>query len=54
MARTVTYVVELLVGLGCVIAGAASLRGSRTRWLGVVLLVAGVAAIVHALAELLS
>jgi uncharacterized membrane protein len=54
MTRALTYVVELLVGLGCLIAGAASFRGSGTRWLGVVLLVAGIAAIVHALVELLT
>lgn len=54
MARALTYVVELLVGLGCLAAGVATLRGSRTRWLGVLLLVAGVAATVHALVELLS
>ena len=52
MAGALTYVVELLVGLGCLAAAAATLRGSRTRWLGVLLLVAGVAAIVHAIAEL--
>lgn len=53
MARAPTYVVELLVGLGCLVAGAATLRGTRARWAGVVLGVAGVAAIVHALVELL-
>ena len=53
MTRVLTYVVELLVGLGCIVAGAATLRGTRTRWVGVVLFVAGVAAIVHALIELL-
>ena len=53
MARALTYVVELLVGLGCLVAAAATLRDSRLRWIGVVLLVAGVAAIVHALVELL-
>jgi hypothetical protein len=53
MARVMTYAVELLVGLGCLIAGAATLRGTRSRWVGVALLVAGVAAIVHALVELL-
>jgi hypothetical protein len=53
MAEGATYIVELLVGLGCLIAGAATLRGPRARWVGIVLLVAGVAAIVHALVELL-
>jgi uncharacterized membrane protein len=54
MAAGLTYVVELLVGLGCMIAGAATLRGTRSRWLGVVLVLAGIAAIVHALVELLT
>jgi hypothetical protein len=53
MARALTYVVELLVGLGCLVAAAVALRGSRARWVAVVLLVAGVAAIAHALVELL-
>jgi uncharacterized membrane protein len=53
MARALTYVVELLVGLGCLIAGATSVWGRRTQWVGVVLLVAGIAAIVHAVVELL-
>ena len=53
MAGALTYVVELLVGLGCLVAGAATLRGPRTRSVGVLLLVAGIAAIVHALVELL-
>jgi len=53
MAGALTYVVELLVGLGCLVAGAATVRGARTRWVGVVLVVAGAAAIVHALVELL-
>ena len=53
MAGALTYVVELLVGLGCLIAAAATLRSTRTRWMGVALLVAGAAAIVHAIVELL-
>jgi hypothetical protein len=53
MAGALTYVVELLVGLGCLVAGAATVRGARNRWVGVVLVVAGAAAIVHALVELL-
>lgn len=54
MARALTYVVELLVGLGCLFAGAATLRRRRTRWLGVVLVAAGIAATAHALVELIS
>jgi hypothetical protein len=53
MPRALTYVIELLVGLGCLIAGAATLRSRRTRWLGLVLIVAGVVAIAHAIVELL-
>ena len=52
MVRALTYIVELLVGLGCLIAGAAILPSRRTRWVGLLLLVAGVAAIVHAIVEL--
>ena len=52
MGQTLTYVTELLVGLACVIAGAATARSPRLRWLALVLGVAGVAAIVHAIAEL--
>jgi hypothetical protein len=54
MAGAMTYVVELLVGLGCLIGGAATLQPSRMRWVGMILIVAGVAAIVHALAVLLA
>ena len=52
MADTATSVVELLVGLGCLVGGAATVRQQRLRWLGIVLAVAGVAAIVHAVVEL--
>ena len=52
MGQTLTYVTELLVGLGCVIVAAATARSPRLRWLALVLGVAGVAAIVHAIAEL--
>ena len=52
MGQTLTYVTELLVGLGCVAAAVATARGPRLRWLVLVLGVAGVAAIVHAIAEL--
>jgi hypothetical protein len=46
--RTLTYAIELAVGLGCVAAAVPALRTRRLRWLGVVLLVAGGAAIAHA------
>ena len=52
MGQTLTYVTELLVGLGCFVAAVATARGPRLRWLALVLGVAGVAAIVHAIAEL--
>jgi len=52
MSQTVTHVIELAVGLGCVIAAIPALRQRRLRWLGVVLLVAGAAAVVHATARL--
>jgi hypothetical protein len=52
MGQTLTDVTELLVGLGCVVAAVATARSPRLRWLALVLGVAGVAAIVHAIAEL--
>ena len=53
MTEAVTYVIELAVGLGCLVAGAASLRQARLRLLGVLLLMAGAASAAHALARLL-
>ena len=53
MSETVTDVIELLVGLGCLAAAVPALRARRLVWLGVVLLVAGAAATVHAAARLL-
>jgi hypothetical protein len=52
--RTLTYTIELAVGLGCVAAAAPALRTRRLRWLGVVLLAAGGAAIAHATIRLVS
>jgi len=52
MSQTVTDVIELAVGLGCVIAAVPALRPPRSRWLGVVLVAAGAAAAVHAAARL--
>jgi hypothetical protein len=52
MGQTLTYVTELLVGLGCLAAAVATAGGPRLRWLALVLGVAGIAAIVHAIAEL--
>jgi len=50
----VTHAVEFAVGLGCVVIAVPKLARRRLRWLGAVLLVAGVAAIVHAAVRLLS
>ena len=52
MGQTMTYVTELLVGIGCLAAVVATARSPRLRWLALVLGVAAVAAIVHAIAEL--
>ena len=52
MGQTLTYVTELAVGLGCVVAAVATARSRRLLWLAVVLAVAGAAAIVHAVVEL--
>lgn len=52
MGRALTYLTELAVGIGCVVAAVATSRTPRTRWLALVLAVAGAAAIVHALARL--
>ena len=54
MDRTLTYAIELAVGLGCVGAAVPALRTRRLRWLGIVLLVAGAAAIAHAAFQLVS
>jgi hypothetical protein len=51
MPRIVTYIIELAVGLACVVGGAAAWRrASRTA--GVVLALAGAAAAVHAIVAL--
>jgi hypothetical protein len=52
VSRTVTYAIELAVGLGCCAAAVPALRQRQVRWLGVVLLVAGAAAIAHAASRL--
>ncbi|HJS27863.1 MAG TPA: hypothetical protein VJ913_12140 [Actinomycetota bacterium] len=53
MDRTLAYAIELAVGLGCVGVAVPALRTSRLRWLGALLFVAGIAAIVHATIRLL-
>jgi hypothetical protein len=52
MGQSLTYITELAVGLGCVIAAVATARSRRLRWLALVLAVAGSTAIVHAIVEL--
>lgn len=52
MGQSLTYVTELAVGLGCMVAAVAAVRGRRLRWPALVLAVAGAAAIVHAIVEL--
>ena len=52
MGQSLTYATELAVGLGCMVAAVATVRGRRLRWLALVLAVAGAAAIVHAIVEL--
>ena len=52
MGQSLTYVTELAVGLGCVVAAVATARSQRLRWLSLVLAVAGATAIVHAIARL--
>jgi hypothetical protein len=52
MGPSLTYVTELAVGLGCVVAAVATARSRRLRWFALVLAVAGAAAIGHAIVEL--
>ena len=52
MADAATSIVELLVGIGCLVGAVATIRHPRLRWLGIVLAVAGIVAVVHAVAEL--
>jgi hypothetical protein len=51
MLRAVTYAIELAVGLACAVGAAATLRRG-SRMLGVVLALAGAAAMVHAIVAL--
>jgi hypothetical protein len=48
MGHTVTYAVEMTVGVACLAAVPAARRASRARWPAAILLVAGVAAVLHA------
>ena len=53
MLRVVVYVIELAVGLACVVTGVAAWR-RRLRTAGAILALAGTAAIVHAIVALVS
>ena len=47
-----TYAIELAVGVGCLVGVPAAWRSGRGRWLAGLLLVAGLAAVVHAILAL--
>ena len=51
---TVTWAIELGVGLACLVVGWVAIRGDRLRIVGVVLIVAGLAAGGHALVQLVT
>jgi hypothetical protein len=53
MGETLTYLTELAVGLGCVVAAVPTVRAPRRRWLAAILATAGAAAVVHATVRLL-
>jgi hypothetical protein len=53
MGETLTYLTELAVGLGCVVAAVPTMRSPGRRWLGAILLIAGAAAVTHAVARLI-
>jgi hypothetical protein len=52
--ETATWVVELGVGIACLVIAALALRNPRLRVVGVMLVVAGVAAAGHAVWQLLT
>jgi hypothetical protein len=54
MGETLTYLIELAVGLGCVVAAAPMARTSGRRWLAGVLAVAGLTAVAHAVSRLVA
>lgn len=54
LVQTATWLIELGVGLACLAVGAIALRNPRMRVVGVVLLIAGTAAAVHAASSLIS
>ncbi|HVF08307.1 MAG TPA: hypothetical protein VNC60_07010 [Actinomycetota bacterium] len=50
--ETATWLVELGVGIACLALGAGAWRAGRSRIVGAVLIVAGLAAAIHALVQL--
>jgi hypothetical protein len=52
MGEAVTYLTELAVGLGCVVVAVPTIRSPGRRWLGAILLIAGAAAVTHAVVRL--
>lgn len=51
--RTATWIIELGVGLACLAIGVQALGARRMRVVGVLLLVAGIAATGHAVVQIL-
>jgi hypothetical protein len=54
MGETLTYFIELAVGLGCVVVAVPTMRSPGRRWLAAVLTVAGLTAIAHAVSRLVA
>jgi hypothetical protein len=54
MGQTLTYLIEIAVGLGCVVVAVPMMRSPGRRWLASVLAVAGLTAIVHAVGRLVA
>jgi hypothetical protein len=54
MGETLTYLIELAVGLGCVVAAVPMARAPGRRWVAAVLAVAGLTAIAHAVSRLVA
>ena len=52
VAETLTYAVEIAVGVACLLAAPGA--GRRMRWLGAVLVAAGLAAVLHGAFALVS
>jgi hypothetical protein len=54
MGETLTYLTELAVGLGCAVGAVPMARTPGRRWLAAILLIAGAAAVTHAVARLIA